>query len=395
MIPADGEFRDGWPVLAGAFIGIAAGVSSLYFYSLGIFIKPLAAEFGWSRGQASLGALVGTGCAAIMSPYVGQLLDRFGSVRVASVSLLLLALGLAAHGWLINGLASFLLVTGLMSLLTVGSSPMPYTRLTVASFRRHRGLALGIVLGGTGLGAICVPLLLGPLVASAGWRSGYVVLGLVAAVALLPMLLLLRRAPDAGTAGAAAGMEVPLAQVIGNPAFARLGVMFLLAAIAILGTVVQFVPMLSDAGMNPAAAGRIAALIGLAAIGGRLLIGALLDRLPPQLVTAGLFALAALGLLLLSQGGVALAVPGAIITGMAVGAEVDILAFFTARYFPAQAFGRANGLLYGLFLLGGAIGPPLSGFLKDSSGSYALSLLVAAGLLVLAAVMAVRLRPPA
>ena len=85
-----GEFARGWRVVAGSLIGIGAGVSSLYFYSLGLFIKPLAANYGWTRGQASLGALVGTACAAFASPLVGRLADRYGSLKVALASLALL-----------------------------------------------------------------------------------------------------------------------------------------------------------------------------------------------------------------------------------------------------------------------------------------------------------------
>jgi MFS family permease len=80
----DGEFLRGWPVLLGAVTGIAAGLSSLYFYSLGVFIKPLASEFGWSRAEVSLGALVGTLAAAAFSPLAGRAADRFGSLPIAS-----------------------------------------------------------------------------------------------------------------------------------------------------------------------------------------------------------------------------------------------------------------------------------------------------------------------
>ena len=386
-----GEFGSGWRVLLGSFVGIAIGVSSLYFYSLGIFIKPLAAEFGWTRGEASLGALVGTAAAAIMSPFMGRIVDRVGSVNVAIVSLILVAVGLAAHGFLITGLTSFLVVTLIFSLLTAGSSPLPYTRLTVAHFETHRGLALGLVLGGTGMGAILIPRFLVPYVAAEGWRAGYMALGAVSLVLLPVVLLLLRGNRDASSE------RTPLLtfrQIIGARGFYPLSAMFLLAAVAILGTVVQFVPMLTDAGLSPAKAGGIAALIGLSAIVGRLVVGVLLDRISPALVSGGLFLIAAAGLLMMSMGGIALAVPGAIICGVAVGAEVDLLSFLTARYFPRTAFGQVNGLLYGLFLTGGAIGPWVSGSLYDTTGSYAVSLLVASVLLAVAAVIGFLLPSP-
>ena len=119
------ELARGWRLVAGSLLGISTGVSSLYFYSLGIFLKPLAEEFGWGRGAASLGALVGTAGAALTAIPVGRVVDRWGSLRVAVGSLLLLALGFVCLGAFTSGLVSFLLITGVLSLFTSGSSPLP------------------------------------------------------------------------------------------------------------------------------------------------------------------------------------------------------------------------------------------------------------------------------
>lgn len=388
--PRDGEFLRGWPVLLGSVTGIAAGLSSIYFYSLGIFIKPLAAEFDWSRGEASLGALFGTLAAAAFSPLAGRAADRFGSLAVAVVSLLALAAGLAAHGWWIAGLGSFLVVTVITNAIAIGSSPLPYTRLIAARFIRHRGLALGLALAGTGIGAMLIPALLTPYVATHGWRQGYLALAITALVTVPVVGLLLARAREqVGTAPA----RLPLRQLAGHRGFVPLGLIFFLSAIAVLGTVVQFVPMLSDAGLAPAQAGKIAGLIGLSAMVGRLLIGFMLDRMRSQLVTAGVLAIAAGGMLLMAAGGTAMAVPGALVLGFAIGAEVDLLAFHTARYFPSKVFGQANGTLYGLFLIGGGIGPVLGGALFDWSGSYQAALVMAAILLAVTSVIGLRLPP--
>ena len=384
------EFRHGWRVLLASWLGIAFGVSSLYFYSLGIFLKPMAAEFGWSRGQASLGALVGTLCAAAMSIPVGRLVDRIGGVRVALGSLLLLALGFVALGTLTQGLGSFLVLTALLSLLTAGSSPLPFARLIVATFHRRRGLALGLALSGTGIGAILIPALLPAFMAQHGWRAGFVLFGALI-VACLPVLALLLR----GAAGAqppSAALS-PARAVIGNRRFIVLGLMFFCASVAVFSSVIHFVPMLTDAGLTPSRAGGIAALIGVAAIAGRLITGWLLDRLTPERVTAGLFALVAAGLLVLALGGPEMAVVGALVVGLSVGAEVDLLAFLTGRYFRPADYGQAYGALYMVFLAGGAVGPALAGFAFDALGSYRIWLTLAAALLGVAAILACQLRP--
>jgi MFS family permease len=390
MSERSGEFARGWRVLAAAFLGIAIGISSLYFYSLGIFIKPMAAELGWSRGQASLGALVGTAAAALAAIPTGRLVDRFGSRPVALISLALLAIGLVALGMFTQGLTSFLLLTFFASLITAGSSPIAFTRLVVSAFDRARGLALGIVLAGTGVGAILTPALLTPYVAAHGWRSGYFALAAVVVAGAPIVALLLSRCSDG--ARTTASDEVPIAALAQAPAFRLLVMIFFLAATAILGTVVQFVPMLSDWGLTPAAAGGLAALIGVAAIGGRLVTGLLIDRFPAYAITAILFVAAAAGLLTLGLGGLRFAVPGALITGFAIGAEVDLIAFLVARHFPPLAYGKAYGAIYMSFLVGGAIGPALSGFLNDATGSYTASLIVAAAVLGASAAVAWQLR---
>lgn len=383
-----GEFAAGWPLLIGCFAGITIGISSLYFYSLGLFIKPLAAEFGWSRGQASLGGLAGTAGIALMSIPVGRILDFVGSVPVAIVSLLLLALGFFALGTWVDGLASFVILNGLLALVGAGSNPLPFTRMIVGRFERSRGFALGLALSGTGLGAILIPMLVGPYIAAFGWRAGYRLLAGVIAVATPLIWLVLRHystdrpKPDA---------PQPLRSLLADPALRLLAGIFFLAALAVLSAVVQFVPMLSDAGLDAAQAGRVAALIGISAIIGRLGAGLLIDRILPHKVATGLMLVAGLGLAGLAVGGAGVAVAGALIVGLAVGAEVDLISFFAGRLFRRASYGQAYGAIYAAFFVGGAIGPALSGYLRDWSGDYTVPLGLSAALLFIAAALASRI----
>ena len=380
-------------LIIACFIGISMGISSLYFYSLGIFIKPLAEEFDWSRGEASLGALVGTAGLALMSVPVGRLVDRHGSVSVAVVSLFLLAAGFAALGTVVTGLLSFLLLNSCLALLAAGSSSLPFARLIVTYFYSNRGLALGLALSGTGVGAMLAPMLLSPFVDEHGWRAGYLMLAAIVAFTTPVLWLALR---GYKTTRIEQGQAMPFKAMLTTPSFILIGTIFFLAAISVLGAVVQFVPMLSDWGLSAERVGVIAGLVGVGTIAGRLIAGFLLDRFQAHHVTIGLFVLAAFGLVLLSFAGLNGAIAGALIVGLAVGAEVDLVSFLVARYFDRRYYGQVFGGIYCVFLVGGALGPAISGFLKDFSGDYALSLLVSAGLLVFSAILATqigRLRP--
>jgi MFS family permease len=381
------EFLENWRVLLAAFIGISVGVSSIYFYSIGIFMKPLAAEFGWTRADSSLGALIGTIFAAIMVIPTGWLVDRFGSTKVALISLVLLALSFFALSRFTMDLTSYLVIISIMSMLTAGSTPLPFTRLVIMAFQKNRGKALGVILTGTGTGGILLPELLAPYVASHGWRAGYFALGMVVVAAIPIIWLLLIGAKDSETSKEA--KTEPVGSLLNNWRFYLLCLIFLLTALAVLGTVAHFFSMLTDSGLTPPQAGAIASLIGVSVIVGRLVVGFLLDRFRASYITAALFLVAGVGFLILGLGGPAYAKLGAIITGLAIGAEVDLIAYLIGRLFARQIYGLAYGLVYAVFLVGGAIGPYLAGRLYDFSGDYvswlmtASSLLMAAGLLSL------------
>ncbi|PJG47360.1 hypothetical protein CAF53_03230 [Sphingobium sp. LB126] len=382
------EFVTGWPLLIACFVGITLGISSLYFYSLGLFIKPLVAEFGWSRGQASLGAVAGTAGIAVMSIPVGRALDFIGSVPVAIVSLLALAVGFLALGTLVDGLMSFVILNGLLAIAATGCNPLPFTRLIVAQFERNRGFALGLALSGTGFGAILLPMLLGPYIAEFGWRAGYRLLAFIIAGATPLLWLVLRRYSAKGGGSAT---PLPLRVLFADPALRLLALIFFLAALAILGAIVQFIPMLSDAGLDAARAGHIAALIGFSAMAGRLAAGFMLDRVAPHNVATALMIVAGLGLTGLAIGGAKVAVAGALIVGLAVGAEVDLISFFCGRHFDRARYGQVYGAIYAAFFIGGAVGPALSGYLRDWSGDYATALGISAGLLFIAGALASRI----
>ena len=386
------EFRKGWSQLVGSFIGISAGVSSIYFYSLGLFLEPVSESFGWTHGQASLGPLAGTLGAAIASIPTGKLLDRVGARSMAIASMLLLAAGFASLAFFTHGLASFLLITALLSLLTVGSTPLSYTRLIIGGFEKQRGLALGLTLAATGVGAMITPPLLGPFIAAHGWRAGYSVLAGIVLVCTIPVAILIPRSGPRIDARPAPAIK--LAEFVLTRHFVLLGAIFFLASSGILGGVVQLPAMLSDFGVPVSAVGSIAGTVGLAIILGRALSGVLLDRLPAYVVASVFFGISALGLLVLASEHAAYAQVSAFALGLSVGAEADLLAFLVAALFPKAAYGSIYGSIYALFLGGVAIGPALVGFGFDLAGSYTPPLLLLSALVFAAALLALAIPRP-
>jgi len=143
--------------------------------------------------------------------------------------------------------------------------------------------------------------------------------------------------------------------------------------------------------MSSAEAGSIAGLMGISVMVGRLVIGWALDRVFAPYVVVAVFVTVAGFCLLLGIGGIGYAVVTAIALGFAVGAEVDLIGYFTARYFGMAHYGSIYGLQYSIFILGAGISPIFTGYIWDVTGNYDIALYIAAGLLVPAAIIALTL----
>ncbi|MDT0510247.1 MFS transporter [Novosphingobium sp. MMS21-SN21R] len=383
------ELAQHWRIVVGAFAGIGAGFASLYFYTAGLFIKPLSHEFGWTRSEASLGAIAIMVGNAIALPVAGRLIDRYGELRVAAFSGAALAATFAMLGWLTAGLASFLSLVLLLTMVSAGSNAIGYNRMIVRHFQQQRGLALGLALTGTAVGAAAFPPILGPLIEICGWRAGYGLLS-ISTIVLTGCALLLLRSAGAGVALAA---RPPARQkdegqswqsIVGHSAFLPTSAMIFLSSMAVLGTTMHLVPFLGENGKSPSVAGAIASALGFSVIFGRIAAGYLLDRFDAGLMTFALLSLASGGTLLLWTGLSWLFVPGAILVGFGVGTEGDLLAFLLGRRFPVSSFGSVYGAIFGVHALGAGAGGMLAGALFDWTGNYDAWMLLAACLLIVA-----------
>jgi len=382
------ELRVGWRIVLGAFIGIGSGFASLYFYTAGIFIKPLAAEFGWTRGEASLGSM-STLIGVLAFPLAGRLIDQFGEVRVAFTSGVALSLSFAMLGCFIQGLLSYVLLIVLLTAAAAGSISIAYNRIIVRHFVNQRGTALGLALTGTAFGSAIVGPLLTPYIGAHGWRQGYFALSLISLAMLFVAIFLLR--PYSEKAKRSSEEKASSArwfEISRHPAFLPISVMIFLASTAVLGSTMHIVPLLTDQGLSLPEAAGVASMLGFSVILGRIVTGYVLDRWDAGIVTWALFSLASLGTLALWTGNPMLTVAGAMLIGFGVGTEGDLLAFLLGRRFPSRDFGSVYGLIFGVHALGGGLGGVIAGSSFDWSGDYRIWLLASTFALLAAGIIA-------
>ena len=391
------EFKRGWKVLFACFLGIAVNLATLPYYTNGIFIRFWQEEFGWSRAEIGAQTSIAVIVMVLSAPLAGRLLDRYGIRLVASISLTLFAVTLYSVRHVVDSLADLYIISMLYALLGIASTPIAFTRAISAFFVKHRGLALGIGLSSTGLTAYFSQTYLTPYVAEHGWRAGYDILFWVVMVTVPFVYFWTRDYPedtptqnqDSETApseqsaqSAHSDYDLTFSESIRTVTFWKLATIFFILAVAILGIVPAYSPLLLDAGLSPAEAGQIGGVMGISVLAGRLIIGAALDRVYPPYVVATVFTLVAASCLALGMGGIEYALLTAIALGFAVGAEVDLIGYFTARYFGLSNYGAIYGLQYSIFIGGAGVSPILVGYSWDVTGNYDVALIGAACMLI-------------
>ena len=386
----------GWWIVAIAAVAMSTGPGQFAFGALGLFIKPLAEEFGWNRAQVSLAATYFTIALAFSIPVIGQLADRFGSRRVLLPSILVFAALLALPALLVDTLWKLYLIYILMGCLGAGANALPYLRTIATWFDSRRGLAIGIAMGGSGMGFAYVPPLAQYVIDSYGWRAGYLCLAVFTVIVTIPLVYFFLRdapvkqgraiAPDTGDEDSVK-TSFKLLPVLKSRLLWQLFLIFCLLSFGLYGVLSHLFPMMTDRGMTATNAALVQSTLGIAIVCSRIFVGYLIDRFTATRVAFLCFLSSACGVGILATGAVnAPAFFAALCIGLSLGAEIDMLAYLTSRYFGVDNFGKIYGILFASFLIGTSLGPYAFGLAYETYGSYREVLISAAIVIIISAV---------
>ena len=178
----------GWRVVVAAAIGLACGIATLGAATFSIFVGPLRSEMGWSQPEAFNALIAVTFTAALMSPFLGAVVDRFGAKRVIVISFVFEVLIFASFYFQDKNIVSFYFRYFLLSLLALGTTHVAFARVITIWFDRKRGLALGIALSGVGVGGFVWPMFVQRSIELYGWRIAYLILAATIAVIAIPLM---------------------------------------------------------------------------------------------------------------------------------------------------------------------------------------------------------------
>jgi sugar phosphate permease len=382
-------------VVAGCFVllFLFAGAG---FYSFSIFIKPLEAEFGWSRSAISLAMSIYMMVHGLAGPFVGHATETYGPRKVMSFSALLSGASFALVS-LTSSLWHFYLAYTLLSLSTTGIGFIPVSSVLARWFIRRRGTAIGFAMLGISLGGLIMAPVVGLIISQFGWRAAFVLLGLLVWLLALPVTLFVIKGspaelgllPDGDEPEAAEATDPharpedpsaysnaeeegwPFSAALRSRAFFWIAATFFLAPVAQMGMLQHQVPLIVEAGiaeaMAPMALGLTAGLGGL----GKLSFGRISEMLPFRYAAMLCFGLQALGIFILfTAQSVAMVWIYVAIFGFAMGGVIVLLPLVVAHFFGLAAFGVIMGTVSLILAFGNASGALISGLIYDFLGGY-------------------------
>jgi MFS family permease len=392
----------GYNIVASGFGIQAIGIG--IFVAFGVFFKPLLADFGWSRATLSGAQSMALIIAGFLGILVGRLNDRVGPRIVMTVAGFFFGLGLILMAGL-NSLWQLYLFYGVIVGIGLSSIDIIPLSTTARWFVRRRGMMTGIVKVGTGAGQFTLPLVASMLIATHGWQTSYIIIGVVAMVLLIAIGQLLRRDParmglfpDNDTevqteASESAETGFSLQEALRTRQFWTICVVYLAAMFCLLIIMVHVVPHATDIGVSSTAAAGVLSAIGAVSMAGRFLTGVAIDRIGNRFSLIICFILLILALLWLQVAReLWMLYLFAVVYGLAHGGVFTAISPIVAEYFGVRAHGALFGIVFFSSMVGGATGPVIAGHIFDTTGNYTIAFWTCTALAAFALLLVVSLR---
>lgn len=375
------SFQTRWWIVIAAMLGLTVSYGAISLFTFAVFLKPVSEDLGISRSLLTSGLCLAALSCGLATPLLATLTDRWGSRGVLLPGIPLFALAVSAFSLLQPSPASIYTLFIFLGLSGAAQSTVPYAKVIASWFDRERGIALAIALSGMGVSVAIVPQIATLLIQTTNWRIAYLGIGVtIVVLALLPVLLFVREprpqeVPERTARSDAAMPGLTVSEAIRGWRFWAIALGYFIAVIATQGTLVHAVALLTDRGASIAAATAALSTAGVGMIAGRLVCGWLLDRFHGPSVAICFFVIPAVGIACLLSGTTGVAALGSLLCGIGLGAHVGLMAYFASRYFGLRSYATIYGMMFGLFLIGGGIGPYLSSLSFDLLHSYEPALL--------------------
>ena len=397
------KFFYGYIVVLATFCIFAVGGGVWVVF--GIFFEPMLTEFGWARAMLSGAFSLWVFVITLFGIGLGRLTDKFGPRSVVTACGLFLGLGFLLMSQ-VNTIWQLYLFYGVILGIGISGLWIPIIATVPRWFAKRMGMMLGIVLSGASVGGIIMPSLATRLIITYGWRTSYIIIGIIVLVLIILAAQFLRRdpaqmgqLPDGGNELKAESLDLQaggmsLREAVHTRRFWILCAIFGCLWFSADAIWVHLVIHAIDLGIPAASAANILAIIGGASIVGRIVIGSTADRIghKPALLIGFTLMIVSLLWLLVAKELWALYL-FAVIFGFGSSGLVVLESPLAAKLFGLTSLGVILGSIEFVSTAFGAINPILAGYIFDITGSYQLAFRISVGVSVIGLILVLLLRP--
>lgn len=385
-------FHFGWIIVGFSFVTLALAYG--VWYSFSVFFVALLKEFGWSRSMAAGAFSLFVILHSLIGPFVGIMVDRLGPRRVILLGSFFLGVGLALCS-LVKTWWQFYIFFGVITAVGVGSIGwVPNTTIIQHWFKEKRGLPIGIISSGIGIGIlVCIPSIQ-HLITQVGWRMTYRIMAIFIPLIVISMAIVILKRPPQTTQvrdikeGVSPGIvKDPLVvneewaarswtirEAIATKPFWFLTLSFFLGNFITQSIFTHQVAFFVDHGLQALFASYIVGIVGIVSIGSKILWGVLSDKIGREITYTIGMACSIFGMIALIVFSI---FPSPILTyffslffGMGYSVTAALPPLITTDFFEGRAYGGIFGSLMTFVGVGGAFGAWFAGFLYDFVGSY-------------------------
>lgn len=359
------------------------------YYAFTVFITPMEADLGWSRGELSGAFSLFLLMTGLMAFPVGWWLDKRGSrllMTLGSTGATLLTLMWSQ----VNSLPEFMLIMTLMGCCGAAILYEPAFAVIAAWFTHKRGAAMAIVTFTAGFASTIFIPLSDALLVAFGWRQAVFTLGVLLGIITIPLHLLILRGkpadlgllPDGKTSlpETKPASSVSLGMALRSRFFWLMTLAFALSTLSISALRVHFIPLLISLGIQSSAAALASGSIGIMQVIGRMIFAPIEARFSARTMTIGVFALLTLSLTILLLGpSPAWIILFIALFGMAVGTHTLTRPLMVADAYGASFYGRISSVMVIALTMARTSAPFAAGLIFDLFHSYGPVLVGAVG----------------
>lgn len=365
-----------------------------------IFDNAIISEFGWSKSELKFRELLNMIIAAIIMPFVGAIIDRYGVKRMMVLGLIMIT-GLYYAYSMIQSLWQVYAIHVLFAIAVSCAGTLATVIMVSQRVKQRRGLAIGIALAGTSAGGMIIPQIAGPLLEKFGWRMTFRYEILLPILVLLLLVIFIKpikykneKKTETKDSDEETGLvEITFKEALNLPVFWAISIAGVFCFYSILGIISNLFLYLTEMGFSQSKAGNTFSIFFAIILTAKLVSGYIAELINEHRLFKIQLGLMILGAIFMAMNQEEFIWPALITVGLGWGGLYTLFNYIIITTFGVKSAGKIGGVISFFEAVGSGLGIWLTAYISDKTGSYSLSFWLVVLLLAVAFIISFFIKP--